>query len=66
MTVKLCALIDGAGYLIWLEAARHAVLIDATAAVGQAAFTNVLPGAGSIHVAAAVNQQVFSLADVTC
>lgn len=51
--------------LIGLEAARHAILINATAAVGQAAFTNVLSGAGSIDVTAAVNQQVFSLADVT-
>lgn len=51
--------------LIRLEATRHAILIDATAAVGQAAFTNVLSAAGSIDVTAAVNQQVFSLADVT-
>lgn len=51
--------------LIRLEAARHAILIDATATIGQAAFTNVLSGAGSIDVTAAVNQQVFSLADVT-
>ena len=53
-------------YLIRLEAARHAVLVDTTAAVGQAAFTNVLSGAGSIDVTAAINQQVFSLTDVTC
>lgn len=53
-------------YLIGLEAARHAILIDAAAAVGQAAFTNVLSGAGSIDVTAAVNQQVFSLADIPC
>jgi len=51
--------------LIRLEAARHAILIDATAAVGQAAFTNVLSGAGSIDVAATINQQVFSLTDIT-
>ena len=53
-------------HLIRLEAARHAVLIDAAAAVSQAAFTNVLPGTGSIDVAAAINQQVFPLADITC
>lgn len=51
--------------LIWLEAARHAILVDATAAVCQAAFTDVLPGAGSVDVTAAVHQQVLSLADVT-
>lgn len=51
--------------LIRLEATRHAVLIDATAAVGQATFTNVLPAAGSIDITAAVNQQVFSLTDIT-
>lgn len=53
-------------YLIGLEAARHAILVDATAAVSQAAFTDVLPGAGSIDVTAAINQQVFSLTDITC
>lgn len=51
--------------LIGLEAARNAIFIDATAAVGQAAFTDVLSGAGSVDVTAAVNQQVFPLADVT-
>lgn len=53
-------------YLIRLEATRHAILIDATAAVGQAAFTNVLSAAGSVDVTAAVYQQVFSLADIAC
>lgn len=53
-------------YLIRLQAARHAILIDAAAAVGQAAFTNVLPAAGSVDVTAAVNQQVFPLTDITC
>ncbi len=42
-------------YLIRLKATRHAILIDATAAVGKAAFTNVLSAAGSIDVTAAVN-----------
>lgn len=51
--------------LIRLEATWHAILIDAAAAVGQAAFTNVLSAAGSIDITAAVNQQVFSLADIT-
>lgn len=51
--------------LIRLEAARHAILVDAAAAVGQAAFTNVLSGAGSIDVTAAIHQQVFPLTDVT-
>lgn len=51
--------------LIRLETARHAVLIDAAAAVCKAAFTDVLSGAGSIDVTAAVNQQVFSLTDIT-
>lgn len=51
--------------LIRLEAARHAILVDATAAVGQTAFTNVLSAAGSIDVTAAINQQVFPLTDIT-
>lgn len=51
--------------LIRLEAARHAILVDATAAICQTAFTDVLSGAGSVDVTAAVNQQVFSLADIT-
>lgn len=53
-------------YLIRLEAARHAILIDTTAAIGQAAFTNVLSAAESIDVTATIDQQVFSLADITC
>lgn len=53
-------------HLIGLQAARHAALVDAAAAVGQAALTDVLPGAGSVDVTAAVDQQVFPLADVTC
>lgn len=51
--------------LIGLEATGHAILIDAAAAVGQAAFTDVLSGAGSVDVTAAINQQVFPLADIT-
>lgn len=51
--------------LIRLETARYAILIDAAAAICQTAFANVLSGAGSIDVAAAVNQQVFSLTDIT-
>lgn len=65
MTVKTQAVADVTDYLIWLEAARHAILVDATATVGQAAFTDVLSGAGSVHIAAAVNQQVVPLADIT-
>lgn len=61
-----CNLLRQSRYLIRLEAARHAVLVDAAAAIGEAAFTNVLPGAGSVDVTAAVHQQVFSLADVAC
>ncbi len=53
-------------YLIRLEATRHAILIDAAAAVGQAAFTNVLSAARSVDVTAAVDQQIFPLADITC
>lgn len=51
--------------LIRLQATRHTILVDAAAAVGQAAFTNVLPAAGSIDVTAAINEQVFSLADIS-
>ena len=52
-------------YLVWLQAAGHAELVDVTAAVCQAAFTQVLSGAGSKHVATAVHLQVFPLAHVT-
>lgn len=41
--------------LIRLEATRHTILIDATAAIRKAAFTNVLSAAGSVDVTAAVN-----------
>lgn len=58
--------LDVTNNLIGLKAARHTIFVDATAAIGQAAFTNVLSGAGSIDVTAAINQQVFSLADITC
>lgn len=51
--------------LIGLEAAGHAVLVDAAAAVGQAALTDVLSGAGGVDVAAAINQQVFPLTHIT-
>lgn len=51
--------------LIRLQATGHAVLIDAAAAVGQAAFADVLSAAGGVDVAAAVDQQVFPLTDVS-
>lgn len=53
-------------HLIGLKAAGHTILVDATAAVGQAAFTDVLSGAGSVDITAAVHQQVFPLTHVTC
>lgn len=60
------SVLDLADYLVRLEAARHAILIDVTAAIGQAAFTNVLSGAGSVDVTAAINKQVLPLTDITC
>lgn len=51
--------------LIGLKAAGHAVLVDAAAAICQAAFTDVLPGAGSVNITASVHQQVFPLTNVT-
>lgn len=62
----MCCLGEATDDLIWLQAAGHAVLIDAAAAVGQAALTDVLPAVGRVDVAAAVNQQVLPLAHVTC
>lgn len=58
--------LDVTDYLIGLETAWHAILIDATASIGQATFTYVLSGAGSIDVTAAINEQVFSLTDISC
>lgn len=51
--------------LIRLQATGHTVLVDAAAAVGQAAFADVLSAAGSVDVAAAVDQQVFPLTDIS-
>lgn len=51
--------------LVGLEAAGHAVLVDAAAAVGQTALTHVLTGARSIHITATVHQQVLSLTHIT-
>lgn len=56
----------GSSYLIRLEATRHTVLVDAAAAVRQAAFTDILSTAGSIYVAAAINQQVLPFANIAC
>lgn len=52
------------GLLVGQQAAGHAVLIDVTAAVGPAAPAHVLPGAGGVHVTAAVHQQVAALTHV--
>lgn len=52
-------------HLVRLEAAGHAVLVDAAAAVGQTALTHVLPGARCVHVTAPVHQQVLPLTHIT-
>lgn len=46
-------------YLAGLQAAGHAVLVDAAAAIGQAAITAVQLCAGHVHIAAAIHQQVL-------
>lgn len=51
-------------YLAGLQAAGHAVLVDAAAAIGQAAVTAVQLRAGHVHIAAAIHQQVLPLTDV--
>lgn len=51
-------------YLAGLQAAGHAVLVDAAAAIGQAAVTAVQLCAGHVHIAAAIHQQVLPLTDV--
>lgn len=58
--------LDETNYLIRLEATRNTILVDATAAIRQAAFTDVLSAAGSVNIAAAVNQQVFPFTNITC
>jgi len=50
--------------LVGLQAAGHAVLVHAAAAVGQAAPTQVAPAARRVDVAAAVHQQVAALTHV--
>lgn len=49
---------------IRLEAAGHAVLVDVTAAIGEATLTYVLRRAGGVHIATAVDEDVLSVADV--
>lgn len=51
-------------HLAGLQAAGHTELVDAAAAVGQAAVTAVQLGAGHVHIAAAIHQQVLPLTDV--
>lgn len=51
--------------LVRLKAAGDAVLVHTAAAVGQAALTDVLPGARRIHITATVHQQILPLAHVT-
>lgn len=53
------------GLLVGLQAAGHAVFVDAAAAVEEAAFAHVLPGARGVDVTAPVHQQVLSFTDVT-
>jgi len=50
--------------LAGLQAAGHAVLVGAAAAMGQAAVTAVLLGAGDVDVTAAVHQQVLPFTNV--
>lgn len=51
--------------LIGLQAAGHTIFVDAAAAVGQAAFADVLSTASGVDIAAAVDQQVFPLTDIS-
>lgn len=53
-------------YLAGLQAAGHAVLVGAAAAVGQAAIAAVLLCTGDADIAAAVGQQILPLTDVAC
>lgn len=52
-------------YLIRLQAAGHAVLVRAAAAIGQAAVTAVLLCAGDIDVTAAIHQQILPFTNVS-
>lgn len=52
-------------YLAGLQAAGHAVLVGAAAAVGQAAVTAVLLCAGDVDVTAAVHQQILPFTNVS-
>lgn len=51
-------------HLAGLEAAGHTVLVDAAAAVGEAAVTAVQLCAGHVDITTAIYQQVLSLTDV--
>lgn len=50
--------------LAGLQAAGHTVLIDAAAAIGQAALTAVQLRAGHVPIAATIHLQVLPLTDV--
>ena len=56
---------SGSAYLAGLQAAGHAVLVSAAAAVGQAAVTAVLLRAGDVDVTAAVHQQILPFTNVS-
>lgn len=51
--------------LVRLQAAGHTEFIDVAAAVSQAAFTQVLPRAGGVHITATIHEQILPLADIT-
>lgn len=51
--------------LVGLQAAGDAVLVSATAAVGQAAVTAVLLGARGVDVTAAIHQQILPFTNIS-
>lgn len=51
--------------LIRLKAARHTIFIYIATAISEAAFADILPGAGSIDITAPIDQQIFSITNIS-
>lgn len=51
--------------LIRLKAARHTIFIYIATAVSEAAFADILPGAGSVDITAPIDQKIFSITNIS-
>lgn len=51
--------------LVRLKAAGDTVFIYTATTISEAALADVLPGAGSIDITASIDQQIFSITDIS-